>query len=98
MDVSDSDLPLPIPKRDLSVFTVVEFSLNKISFKLTQMYFNTCRYIDYFSLDWYSSIWASYVNFAAVRKYETALKLICQTETKILVWRQETKVAPFNSL
>lgn len=48
------------------LFTV-EFSLNEISFKLTQMYFNTCRYRDYFTLDWYSSIWAYYVNFAAVR-------------------------------
>lgn len=40
MDVSDSDFPLLFPKFDLSVFTVVKFSLNMISFKSTQIYFN----------------------------------------------------------
>lgn len=66
MDVSDSDFPLLFPKFDLSVFTVVKFSLNMISFKSTQIYFNKYRYLDYFILDWNFSIWTCFVNFAAV--------------------------------
>lgn len=51
MDVSVSDFPLPSSKSDLSVFTIVKFSLNIMSFKSTQIYFNTYCYLDYFILD-----------------------------------------------
>lgn len=66
MDVSVSDFPLPSPKSDLSVFTIVKFSLNVIRFKSTQIYFNTYCYLDYFILDWDLSIWTCFANFAAV--------------------------------
>lgn len=48
------------PFQILSVFTDVKFSLNMISFKSTQIYFNMYRYLDYFILDWNFSIWTCF--------------------------------------